>query len=337
MPHSSLDRYRAKPLLDIASFARRGPGQQRSLLPEEVARIARTVRSTPEVMVKVLSHGGQDLGAVRRHFDYLSRKGELDIETDDGQHLSGKNSEKTLVSDWDLELEVTRRSANLEARPRRRPPKLTHKILFSMPAGTPPEKVLGAVREFCREEFGLRHRYALVLHTDEPHPHVHVVVKAMGEDGHRLNIRKATLREWRSAFARKLRERGVAANATERAMRGVTKPQKSDGIYRAMRAGRSTHMRTRAESVAAALHAGDLQVEAGKSRMLDTRREVIRQWSGVQQSLRAGGRAELADEVERFVGSMPPPQTEREWMAQALTEKTRGLGRGAAGRQQGDA
>jgi hypothetical protein len=31
-----------------------------------------------------------------------------------------------------------------------------------------------------------------VLHTDEPHPHVHMVVKAVSEHGVRLNIRRAT-------------------------------------------------------------------------------------------------------------------------------------------------
>jgi hypothetical protein len=47
-----------------------------------------------------------------------------------------------------------------------------------MPAGTPPEKLLAAVRKFAQEEFALQHRYAMVLHTDQKHPHVHVVVKA---------------------------------------------------------------------------------------------------------------------------------------------------------------
>ena len=32
-----------------------------------------------------------------------------------------------------------------------------------------------------RDEFGLTHRYAMALHTDEPHPHVHVLVKAVSE------------------------------------------------------------------------------------------------------------------------------------------------------------
>ena len=37
-------------------------------------------------------------------------------------------------------------------------------------------------------------------------------MKAQSEDGQRLNIRKAMLREWREDFAVYLRELGVAAN-----------------------------------------------------------------------------------------------------------------------------
>ena len=87
-----------------------------------------------------------------------------------------------------------------------------------------------------------------------------------------------------------------------------------------MRAGRSTHMRARAESVAAALHAGNMRVEPRKNRILDTRRDVVLHWLGVQKALRVEGREGLADEVERFVAGMPPPRTESEWMALALTE-----------------
>jgi hypothetical protein len=56
----------------------------------------------------------------------------------------------------------------------------------------------------------------MTLHTDQAHPHVHVVVKALSEQGGRLNIRKATLREWRRDFARYLRDLGIEANATGR-------------------------------------------------------------------------------------------------------------------------
>jgi hypothetical protein len=323
MPRRLIDFTGATPLLDIASYARRGPGRRDRLSQDEVELITRTVGRTPEVMVKVLSRGGQDIKAVGRHVAYLNRGGDLDIETDDGQHLSGKGVEEELLENWDLDLEE-RRSGGREYWSRRSPPRLVHKLMFSMPAGTPPDKVLAAVKNFAREEFGLKHRYAMVLHTDEPHPHVHMVVKAVSEQGVRLNIRKATLREWRRGFARQLRPLGVAANATDRGVRGVSQSPKRDGIYRAEQRGESRHTRARAEAVAADLSKGNLRVEAGKARLLETRREVERGWWAVSDILVAEGRSELAAQVRRFAAQMPPPWTGRESVAETLRRNTDG-------------
>ena len=313
----------ARPLLDLVSYGRRGPGRRDHLSQGEIELISRTVRRTPEVVVKVLSRGGQDLKAIGRHLGYLNRGGEVDIETDDGQHLSGEGVEKQLLEGWDLDLEEHRRKADLESRSTRPPPKLVHKLMFSMPAGTPPAKVLAAVKNFAREEFGLKHRYAMVLHTDEPHPHVHVVVKAMSEQGVRLNIRKATLREWRREFARHLRALGVAANATDRGVRGESRSAKPDGIYRAEHRGESRHTRARAEAVATELLKGNLRVEAGKAKLLETRRAVERGWWAVSDILVAEGRPELAAQARRFSAQMPPPLTDRESIAAALRRHTR--------------
>lgn len=318
MPKRLIDVGGARPLLDIASYARRGPGRRDRLSQGEIELIMRTARRTPEVMVKVLSRGGQNLKAVGRHLGYLNRGGDVDIETDDGQRLSGKGIEKELLEDWDLDLEEHRRKADLESRSRRPPPKLVHKLMFSMPAGTPPDKVLAAVKNFAREEFALKHRYAMALHTDEPHPHVHVVVKAMSEQGVRLHIRKATLREWRWEFARHLRALGVAANATDRAVRGQSQSPRLDGIYRAEQRGDCRRARERAEAVARELRKGESSVEASKARLLATRREVERGWWAVSDVLVAVGRPELAAEVGRFSTHMPPARTDRELVARAL-------------------
>jgi type IV secretory pathway VirD2 relaxase len=170
-------------------------------------------------MVKVLPKSANTLAAARKHLEYIGRKGELDLESDDGERLTGAGVGKGLVEDWDLDVDEYRRTSDLTATRGKEPARLVHKLIFSMPAGTPPEKVLTAVRNFAREEFWGQHRYALALHTDEPHPHVHLVLKAVSEQGVRLNIKKATLRHWRSEFARNLRMLGVEANATERAIR----------------------------------------------------------------------------------------------------------------------
>lgn len=322
MPRRLID-LAARPLLDIASYARRGPGQRDRLSPAEIELIARTAHRTPEVMVKVLTRGGQNLGAVRRHLEYLDRKGELEIETDDGQRLAGKGVERELIDDWDLDIEEDRRRTALDARPDRRPPKLVHKVLFSMPPGTPPKKVLEAVKNFAREEFGLKHRYAMVLHTDEPHPHVHMAIKAVSDQGTRLNIRKATLREWRREFARHLRALGVPANATERAVRSENRSPKLDGIYRAEQRGESRHFRTRTEEVARELLRGRLQSEPGKQSLIETRKEVKQGWWEASEILAAQGQQRLGAEVKRFIGQMPPPRTDREVIAEELRNRLR--------------
>jgi predicted transcriptional regulator len=323
MPKRLIDVGGARPLLDIASYARRGPGRRDRLSHDEIELIARTARRTPEVMVKVLSRGGQDLKAIGRHLGYLNRGGEVEIETDDGQRLSGEGVEKELLEDWDLDLEEHRRKADLEPQSSRRPPKLVHKLMFSMPAGTPPDKVLAAVKNLAREEFGLKHRYAMVLHTDEPHPHVHVVVKAISEQGVRLHIRKATLRQWRKEFARHLRARGVPANATERAVRGESRSSKLDGIYRAERRGECYRARERADGVARELLNRNLRVEAGKAKLLGTRKDVERGWRAASDILVTEGRTELAAQVKQFAAEMPPPITERELIADALRRSVR--------------
>jgi hypothetical protein len=303
-------------LFDLVSYARRGPGRRDHLSPGEIAQVARTVRRTPEVMVKVLSRGGQDLKAVGRHLDYLRLRdeGELGLETDDGQRLTGDNVTQELLESWDLDLDEHRRRSDLDARGGGST-KLVHKMLFSMPAGTSPDKVLGAVKNFAREEFGLKHRYAMVLHTDEPHPHVHMVVKAVSEQGVRLHIRKATLREWRSEFARHLRELGVVANATPRYVRGETGFRKPDGIYRASLRGESTHMRERVEAVAQEWAQGKLRTEPGKARLVATRNEVQRAWLAVGDILTRAREPELAAQVRRFSVEMSPAQTEKEWIS----------------------
>jgi len=312
-----------RPLLDIGSHARLGSGRRDHLSPEELAHIGRTVGRTPEVMVKVLSKDSNNLRSVARHLNYIGRRGELELETDNGDRLQARDAGQRLAEDWDLDLDQDRRDSQLSSGTGRAP-KLVHKIMLSMPAGTPAKGVLEAARNFAREEFALKHRYALVLHTDEPHPHVHLVVKAVSEQGERLNIRKATLREWRREFARHLRDQGIAANATERAVRGEDRTHKKDGIFRAAKRGDSTHTRERAEAVGQELRNGDFCVDPGKSKLIQTRKEVERGWHATSDILIAQGYPELAAHVQRFVREMTPPAAEKEHLAAELLKRLRG-------------
>lgn len=309
------------PLLEVVSLGRRGlHGAGGRLTAEQIDQIRRTVQRAPEVMVKVLGRNSNDLKAAARHLDYIARKGELELETDDGERPQGRVGQ-SLIEDWDLDIDDTRRQSDLNATNGRKPPKLIHTLVFSMPPGTPPHKVLTAVRNFAREEFALQHRYAFVLHTDEPHPHVHLVLKSMSEQGARLNIRKATLRNWRSEFARNLRLLGVTANATERAVRGENRINKTDGVFRAERRGTSTRVRNRAELTAAELARGNLQPESGNLVLQRTRKDVVGGWRSLTDILTGEGHPEVAAQVRQFVEKIPDPRTEREQIALELSQR----------------
>ena len=149
------------------------------------------------------------------------------------------------------------------------------------------------------------------------------MLKAVNEQGVRLNIKKATLRHWRSEFARNLRLLGVEANATERAVRGETRKPKKDGIYRASLRGDSTYVRSRADAIAAELLKGNVRVESGKTKLTETRKEVEHGWRAVVNVLLAEGQPDLAAHVRRFVDQMPPAYTDRERIAAELLERAR--------------
>jgi hypothetical protein len=323
MPRQTVKLPGGRPSLDLVSYGRGGPGASGRLSPAQIDHIRRTVQRVPEVMVKVLSSGSNNLKAVGGHIDYIGRKGALELETEDGDRIQGRDAGQTLLDDWDLDIDELRPRADLAPTNARKPPKLVHKLIFSMPAGTRPEKVEAAVRNFAREEFALKHRYAFVLHTDEPHPHVHLLLKATNEQGIRLNIKKETLRHWRSEFARKLRELGIAANATERAVRGQSQKAKKDGIYRAGLRGESVYIRDQAKAAAAELSKGNLSKEVGKRQLLETRGQVENGWQSVANLLIQDGRPDLAGEIHRFVNQLQPARTERELVAHQLQQIVR--------------
>jgi type IV secretion system T-DNA border endonuclease VirD2 len=176
--------------------------------PTARAKLARIVRKAPEVVVKVT--GRQQGGShVKAHLDYIGRKGDVDIETRDGEILTAKEDIAERAAEWSDTLEW-----------RSRPTVSSVSLIFSMPEGTDPNKVLGAVRALAHAELSDNHDYVLALHTDTPRPHVHLTVQAEGLDRTRFNPRPVQLNRFRERFARELRARGVAAEATPRRARG---------------------------------------------------------------------------------------------------------------------
>jgi hypothetical protein len=173
---------------------------------------ATVVRRAPQVMVKVAG-GGRGMGAVAAHLRYIAKAGRLPIEDDRGAIREGREALRAIADQWRFGgTHIPEVSERREA----------FNIMLSMPAGTDAHVLQQAAREFAKAELA-NHRAVMVLHTHQTHPHVHISVRAEGRDGKRLNPRKEDLHRWRETVADRLRGRGIEAEASSQAARGVSR------------------------------------------------------------------------------------------------------------------
>ena len=306
----------AQPLLDVYSAARRGPPERLSI--PQIEQIRRTIRRTPEVMVKVTG-GGRSVRAVAAHIAYISHHGEVELESDRGERIH-EDAQEQFLTTWHLEVSRGQYRSKLPTRSVASGIKLVHNVVLAMPAGTPPDKVLAAARTFAREKFSA-HRYVLALHTHQRHPHVHLVVKAEREtEPGRLHIDKAMLREWRQDFAHAMREQGIAANATPRAARGQTKRATKDVFYRTRQRGQSYALRKALEGIGRELSRAKIISDPARASLLKTRQALIASWKAVAARLEAQGEIALGADVRYFAMHLPPVRTDRERLAAQLIE-----------------
>lgn len=272
----------------------RRPSQRRGSSSVGVARVRQVLKATtkrvPEVVVKI-SGGGKGMKAIRAHLDYISRNGDVVLENQDGDELSGREDMRYLKSELQHGgFGVPENSGIREA----------FNIVFSMPPGTDRAAVHDSVRAFAADEFGSDFRYVFASHTDEAHPHVHLCVIARSNDGTRLNPRKADLQHWRESFAGHLRERGIEANATRRQARGVNKAPVSLAV---------THMQ-RKGGVAPGRPRNSTRDEPHK-RPMEIDQKVLRAYGTIARALAESAEVDdrvLAVEIVSLVRAMPIAQ-----------------------------
>jgi hypothetical protein len=287
------------------------------------SKLRLTVARTPEVVIKVKG-GGTTVAGVLRYMNYISRNGALIAVDEKGERVSGRDSVAATHASWDLDLQRShdRKGEALHQ---------SFNIIFSMPTKTDAEKLLAAVKAFAQQHFA-EHQYLMALHTPEtdpsdsppPHPHVHVVVRAEDEDGRRLHIRKSTLRAWREVFAAELRAHGVAANATPRAERGVSLKGRGSAEYHIHERGAfSTAKARRFADAALELEHGRTKPKPWEIAMAARRRDVLRDLMQGATRLRQEGDIDLAEQVERYAGALPPVDTEKRKMQRAMLAQVR--------------
>jgi len=154
-----------------------------------------------------------------------------------------------------------------------------------------------------------------VLHTDQEHPHVHLVVKAESNEGRKVHIDKPMLRAWRQDFARLMREQRIAANATPRFVRGQNKRKAKWGGFRAQRLGASTALLERVKKIANELVQTGTFRDPGRAKLIETRKAIIASWMKTADASDAQGEVVLAGDVRYFATHLPPVLTDKEQLA----------------------
>lgn len=265
-----------------------------AMSPNEVRnRVRSTVApGATQVMVKITG-GGRGMKAIAAHFRYIGRQGKdeaggkgktLEIEDERGEKIQGRDGLVQLADEWRVA------GAYIDDDSPRRE---AFNIIFSMPAGTPPEAVRGATAEASRELFE-GHKYVFVLHEDQGAPHVHLSVRADRYDGVRLSPRKADLDRWRAVFARNLQDRGVNAVASRQPVRAANRNYRK--LWEERAAGRGQLIRQR-------------PAQRTSARALALRADAIKAWEQIARALassRDPADVRLAVEAVRYLAEVAP-------------------------------
>jgi type IV secretory pathway VirD2 relaxase len=285
---------------------------------DDRARLARLVTRAPEVIVKIAGRT-KTPAHLRASLDYITRNGRLEAEDRDGAIFSGRGDIRELADDWS--------ALALADRRRRADRSFSLSIVVSMPAGTDAAVVCDAGRAFAQATFASRFDYVFVLHTDTPRPHVHLLVCARGDSGKHLDPSMADLADWRRSFAEALRDRGVAAEATPRWIRGVTRKAEKTPLRKIRdqhEAGEGAMARVRQAAYREAAMAAFGRDETPRPWEADLlrRQTRVRGLLMAQARLLQGSPGEtdraLGVSVEHFVRDLPAPDTQRLALAREL-------------------
>lgn len=282
------------------------------------ARLARLAAGAREVVV-IFKGAAHEVPALRRHLDYISRRGALELEDQDGFRLKGRHALAELAQDWEA-------AAQLDSRRRDAKP-LSRSMVFTMPPGVDPQALEGAVRATAQERLAEKFDYVWIRHDDTRHPHAHLIVRALGRAGERFTPRLGDPDLFRQTFAAALRERGVLAEATRRYVRGVTRlPEtlvlrKMRETYERGQAAAPRTLRSAYLEAAEAAFQGAAPLRPWEAQITKTqallRGLLLKEARRLSRSTKDDERR-LGQDLARFVDDMPAPDTRRLALARGL-------------------
>ncbi len=301
----------------VRSLSKRQSDKREKGWSGTLSQRVRVVKRLPQAVVKITSHnrGRTHVGA-RLH--YISRDGELALETDQGLTLEGREEIDEYLAAWAADFSSRKNSRDAMS------------MVVSVPPGTDQERALKSAREFFSEAFAANHEYAFAGHDDKEHFHVHVVVKMRGHDGKQLVTDKRDLRGWREAFAERARANGLQLDASPRYARGKGR-RATKGVIHQLRVRGETPAVDRAAAAAAlkAARAKNRDAPPFERKMLATNRrerlayaeqaarvaEQAKAIKGPEDRLQA---LEIASELAAFAKDMPRPRSRHDVLRESL-------------------
>lgn len=172
------------------------------------------VRNTPrgkEVVIKITGNS-KNFQKWKAHFDYVTRKGELEVVEDELFKYEGKENLEQF-KDFFNNMGDNIPKENENKREKR---EVLH-FVFSMKEHevTPKDKLIEAVLKTIKEKYPNNASYT-VYHGDTDNPHIHCDLKIAGTNGKRIDVRKNDLFQLRKDFAKNLNDLGIEAYATRR-------------------------------------------------------------------------------------------------------------------------
>lgn len=242
--------------------------------------IMNAAQNKPEVVVKIPKRHGSSNGlkGIQGNLDYISRNGNLDLEDQDGNLISGKSEINELLKEY--------KALGIEKESRRRE---ALNIVLSMPPNTDPQAVKDASREFAKEHFE-GFRWVMVQHLDTKHPHCHINVLMTNENGKRLNPNPKTLAQWRVSFAKKMIEQGVDCTATRRTHRGKFNKSEDNTVrHIRKRSGKAFVQQKQIEEIVQALGQHQRPTNPLVKEILQQQNIVIEQYAHLSKALYAKG------------------------------------------------
>ena len=305
-------------------LALEGPVRPKRGRPQPIrtyaGKLSRVARKAPEVLVKV-SGSAKSRAHSLAHLTYITRNGKLKAENERGEKIEGLEAVKEVFKEWGFQTpgDSERRRAQ------------SVNIVLSMPKGTDAHAVELAARAFAKETFADNHQYLLAFHNDTDHPHAHLAVKAQGFDLTWLQRTKADLQDWRDRFAEKLRDQGVEAEATPRRARGVVQKPQTQAMRHLVQDKRSTVLKAKVKEAIRDLTTPEKALpRPWEVAIRERQRQVRRAYVEV-----AGDLAKARDEtshraavqLQQFLKSLPPLETERHRLRRELVPLLEGQGR----------